>query len=331
MRNATVKQLRLLSAAARGGSFAAAAEACHVTPPAVTMQMHQLEAEAGLPLFERDRRGFVLTAAGREVLSAAERIEAVLSDCAAGIAALKSLAGGRVTVGVVSTAKYFAPQMLAAFARSHPGIDIEIVIGNRQDTIAAFESGRLDVAIMGRPPEGVEVESALMGNHPQVVIAPPDHPLAKRRAISPRHIAGETLLMREKGSGTRLLAERFLARHGIKPRIGMEIGSNETIKQAVMAGLGIAFISAHTIAAEIADGRLAVLDIAGLPEIRHWFVVRLAAKRLMPAARALRDFLVSEGRHFLPDVTDFRHREKSTKPRQRKPPAHQPKMPRGGD
>lgn len=150
MRNTTVKQLRLLSAAARGGSFAAAAAACHVTPPAVTMQMHQLEADVGLPLFERNGRGFALTAAGREMLAAAERIEVVLADCAAGLAALKSLASGRVTVGVVSTAKYFAPQMLAAFARSHPGIDIELVVGNRGDTIAALKSGRLDAAIMGR-------------------------------------------------------------------------------------------------------------------------------------------------------------------------------------
>jgi DNA-binding transcriptional LysR family regulator len=313
MRNITLKQLRLLNAAARGGSFAAAAEAGHVTPPAVTMQMRQLEDEAGLPLFERDGRAFKLTDAGRELLTAAEKIEAVLADCDAGLAALKSVASGRVAVGVVSTAKYFAPQMLAAFSRTHPGIDIELVIGNREDTIAAFKAGRLDVAVMGRPPEDIPVESALIGDHPQVIIAPPDHPLAKRRAIPPQEIAGETLLMRETGSGTRLLAERFLAKHGIKPRIGMEIGSNETIKQAVIAGLGIAFISAHTIASEIQDGRLVVLDVAGLPEIRHWFVVRPATKRLMPAAGALRNFLVAEGRQFLPDVGQPGRRRKQKK------------------
>lgn len=306
MRNATLKQLRLLAAVARGGSFAAAADACHVTPPAVTMQMHQLEADAGLPLFERDGRGFGLTAAGREVLTAAERIDALLADCAAGLAALKSLASGSVAVGVVSTAKYVAPQMLAAFARAHPGIEIKLVIGNREDTIAAFKAGRLDVAIMGRPPEDVEVESAAIGDHPQVVIAAPDHRLAKRRAISPHELTSETVLMREVGSGTRLIAERFMARHHIKPRIGMEISSNETIKQAVMADLGIAFISAHTIAAEIEDGRLIVLNIVGLPEIRRWFVVRLAAKRLMPAAHALHHFLVTEGQKFLPNLDKSR-------------------------
>jgi len=312
MRNVTIKQLRLLRAAAHGGSLAAAAEECHVTPSAVTMQMHQLEAVVGLPLIERHGRRLTLTAAGREVFAAAERIETVLADCTAGLAALKTLASGRVTVGVVSTAKYFAPQMLAAFARAHPDVDMELIIGNREDTIAAFQSGRFDVAIMGRPPEGVQVESALIGDHPQVIIAPPGHPLAKKRSISPREIAKQTILMREVGSGTRLLAEKFLAEHGIKPRIGMEIGSNETIKQAVMAGLGIAFISAHTIAVEIGDGRLAILDVVGLPDIRQWFVVRPAAKRMMPAARSLRDFLVTEGRRFLPTVKQ--HRQVAKRP-----------------
>ena len=301
MRNVSLKQLRQLTAAARGGSFVAAAAASHVTPPAITMNMQQLEAEVGLPLFERSGRRLALTEAGRELLAAAERIDAALADCAAGIAGLKAIESGRVTVGVVSTAKYFMPQMLAAFSRTHPGIDIELVVGNREKTIAAFLTGRFDVAVTGRPPEGVEVESALIGDNPNVIIAPPDHPMAKRRAIPPTELAGETMLMRESGSGTRMLSERFFTAVGMSPRIGMEIGSNETIKQAVMAGLGIAFISAHTIAAEINDRRLIVLDVVGLPEIRHWFVVRPAAKRLMPAARALRDFLIMEGRQFLPN------------------------------
>jgi LysR family transcriptional regulator, low CO2-responsive transcriptional regulator len=164
-----------------------------------------------------------------------------------------------------------------------------------------FALARLSFLSMIGGAERIEVKSAVIGEHPQVIIAPLDHPLAKQRSISPREIAKQTILMREVGSGTRLLAERFLAQHGIEPRIGMEIGSNETIKQTVMAGLGIAFISAHTIAAEI-GGRLAILDVAGLPEIRQWFVVHPAAKRMMPAASSLRDFLVAEGRRFLPNV-----------------------------
>ena len=306
MRHLTLKQLRLLAAAARGGSFAAAAEACHVTPPAVTMQMQQLEDDVGLPLFERSGRALGLTEAGRELLTAADRIEAVIADCTAGIAGLKAVESGRVIVGVVSTAKYFAPQMLGAFARTHPGIDIELVVGNREETISEFKDGRYDIAVMGRPPEGVAVESTPIGDHPHVMVARPDHRLARRRSIAPAELTAETLLVREAGSGTRMLCERFLKTARIAPRIGMEIGSNETIKQAVMAGLGIAFISAHTIAAEIDDGRLTVLDIVGLPEFRKWFVVRQAAKRLMPAARALRDFLVADGETFLPRVKGLR-------------------------
>jgi len=177
--------------------------------------------------------------------------------------------------------------------------------------MADFVAGRFDVAVTGRPPDGIEVESALIGDHPHVLIAPVDHPLARRRAIDPKLIANETILVREPGSGTRQLTERFLARAGVKPKIGMEIGSNETIKQAVIAGLGIAFISAHTIEAEIEDGRLAMLDVVGLPEMRKWYVVRPAAKRLMPAAAALRNFLVSEGHASLPKIATPKRRRKA--------------------
>ncbi len=311
MRHVTLKQLRLVSAAARGGSFAAAAQSCNVTAPAVTMQMQLLEAEIGLPIFERNGRALALTDAGREILNSANAIESAIEDCAAGLAKIKAIKGGRVTVGVVSTAKYFAPRMLAAFGRKYPGIDLELVVGNREETMADFVAGRFDVAVTGRPPDGIEVESALIGDHPHVLIAPVDHPLARRRAIDPKLIANETILVREPGSGTRQLTERFLARAGVKPKIGMEIGSNETIKQAVIAGLGIAFISAHTIEAEIEDGRLAMLDVVGLPEMRKWYVVRPAAKRLMPAAAALRNFLVSEGHASLPKIATPKRRRKA--------------------
>jgi LysR family transcriptional regulator for metE and metH len=157
------------------------------------------------------------------------------------------------------------------------------------------------------------VESALIGDNPHVIIAPPDHPLAQQRRIPASALAGETMLTRETGSGTRTLAEQFFEVASVSPRIGMEIGSNETIKQAVIAGLGIAFISADTIEAEIEDGRLAVLDVIGLPIVRQWYVVRPAAKRLMPAARALRDFLTKEGRGLLPALKPARARSRPRK------------------
>lgn len=306
MRNVTLKHLRLVESAARLGSFSAAADANHITPPAVTMQMRQLEQEVGLPLFDRDGRGLTPTAAGREVLLAARKVEAALAECRDALVALESLDAGRVTVGVVSTAKYFAPRMLAAFAKEHPKVELQLVVGNRRDIIAQFEAGALDLCVMGRPPETGEVESHLIGPHPHVIVGPPEHRLAGRKGLAPAALAEETFLVREVGSGTRTLMETFFARAGVQPAIGMEIGSNETIKQAVMAGLGLSFISVHTIAAELSDGRLVVLDVEGLPLLRNWFVVRLSSKRAMPATTALQDFVVAEGARFLPNPPEVR-------------------------
>ena len=302
MRNVTLKQLRMVAAAASGRSFAAAAEALFVTPPAVTAQMKALEEEVGLPLFERDPTGLVPTAAGQEMLDAARRIETILREARESIDAMRSPDGGRVTVGVVSTAKYFAPRLLAAFAREHPRVELELVVGNRSDILSRFEAGDFDLTIMGRPPEEVALESALIGDHPHVVVAAPDDPLAGVPQLGPDRLVDRTFLVREAGSGTRILMEHFLQRTGIHPKIGMEIGSNETIKQAVIAGLGLTFISAHTVAAEIEDRRLVVLDVAGLPMWRRWYVVRLARKRPMPATRALLDFVTTRGAEFLPQI-----------------------------
>ncbi|MEZ5787477.1 MAG: LysR substrate-binding domain-containing protein [Xanthobacteraceae bacterium] len=300
MRGITLKHLRFAASAARLGSFAAAAEANNVTPPAVTMQIRQLEEDIGLPLFDRTPRGLEPTPAGQEVLLAAQRIENALEECREALLAFQSLEAGRVTVGAVSTAKYFVPRMLAAFSRKHPKIEVKLIVGNRQYIIERFEAGLCDLCVMGRPPQTAEVESHLLGQHPYFFVAPPDHPLAGRANLAPGALAGEIFLVRELGSGTRHLMEAFFSGAGITPVIGMEIGSNETIKQAVMAGLGLTFISAHTCAAEIHERRLVALDVIGLPMVRNWLVVRLAGKRLMPATRSLRDFLIAEGALFLP-------------------------------
>ncbi|MEJ1158193.1 LysR family transcriptional regulator [Prosthecomicrobium sp. N25] len=300
MRHVTLKQLRALAAVMRSGSFAGAAEALHLTPPAVTVQMRQLEEAAGLPLVERLADGLRLTEAGREVLATVERIELALADCTRALEALRSAGRGVVSVGVISTAKYYAPRALADFLKAHPGLELKLTIGNRGEIIAALKEGAVDVAIMGRPPDELEVELSEIGPHPHVVIAPPDHPLAAARDLAPEALADETFLLRESGSGTRILMERFFAGHGLQPRVGLEMGSNETIKQAVMAGLGIAFISAHTIAAEIGDGRLVVLDVRGLPILRAWYVVQLRHRRLLPAPSALAAFLREHGQGYLP-------------------------------
>lgn len=303
VRSLTLKQLRALAAVADTGAVSAAARRLEVTPPAVTMQVQLLEASVGLPLLDRSGDKFRPTDAGREVVEAVERIEAALRDCVAALEAMKGLDGGRVSVAIVSTAKYFAPMALGAFARAHPRIDLSLMVGNRAEVLDLLRSDRVDVAIMGRPPEDLDNVRAVIGDHPHIVIAEPGHELAGRRALQPSALSGQVFLMREKGSGTRGLMERLFERDGVALRAGMEIGSNETIKQAVIAGLGLAFISAHTVAAEIADGRLVQLDVVGLPAMRQWHVVRRAAKRLTPPAAAMVAFLSERGAEFLPTIS----------------------------
>jgi len=299
VRNITLKHFRVLSAVTKMGSMAGAARRLNVTPPAITVQIQQLEQSVGLPLVERIGDKTTPTEAGEVILRAAHRIEALLAECGQEIAELKGVHGGRVSVGVVSTAKYFVPKALAAFRHMHKGVDVRLAVGNRQETIRGLRDLELDLAIMGRPPENLDLESTVLGDHPHIMVAAAGHPLAGPK-LTIADLSKETFFIREPGSGTRMLMERLFEQAGFDPIVGMEIGSNETIKQAVIAGLGITFISAHTVAVEIADGRLTMLDVKGLPMVREWFVVRIRDKAVMPAGQAMWTFFSTEGQHFLP-------------------------------
>lgn len=298
----TLRQLRALAATIRTRTVTAAAQELSVTPPAISLQLKLLEELAGLPLLERVEGGMRPTDAGRALAETTARIEALLIEAGDTIDEFKGARAGHVHVGVVSTAKYFAPRILAAFKANYPGVDIRLSVGNREETIAKLESFAIDFAVMGRPPSRFEVERAIIGPHPHVIVAAPEHPLVGRRSISPPALSDETFLMREPGSGTRMLTEQLLAETGAAPRIGMEFDSNETIKQAVMVGLGIALLSAHTVAVELADNRLAMLQVVGLPIMRQWFAVRRADRRMMPATSQLWQFLAAEGGNFLPAI-----------------------------
>ena len=300
MRRVTLKQLRALAAVVESGTLASAAQALHVTPPAVALQMRLLEETAGMPLVERTNEGLRATDCGQELLSANRRIEAALVDCGEAIRELHGMERGQVTIGVISTAKYFAPGVIAAFVKAQPKVDLRLRIGNRQDIILGLRSFDFDLAIMGRPPEDIEAELAVIGDHPHIIVGPTDHPLAGKESLGLEDLAGETFLLREEGSGTRLLMQRLFAQAGLSPNLGMEIGSNETIKQAVMAGLGIALISAHTVAAELGERRLVAFDVSGLPIVRQWFLVTQKDRRLLPAAQSLWDFFATSGADFLP-------------------------------
>ncbi len=302
LKNLTLRQLRVLAATINSGSQAAAAQRLGVTQPAVALQLQNLQELAGLALLQRTDKGMIPTDAGRELLALNGRIALALDDCIQVLETIKGATGGRVAIGAVSTAKYFVPAAIGAFARRYPDIELKLTIGNRSEIMQGLRDFSLDVAITGRPPDDMELEKRLIGDHPNIIIAPADHPLAGRKGLELKDLAGEFFLMREPGSGTRLLMQQLVEEAGFRPKIGMEIDSNETIKQAVMAGLGIAFISAHTVASEIQHGRLAALDVVGLPVIRQWFVLRRVDKHLLPPGLALLEFLSREAAQFLPNA-----------------------------
>lgn len=301
MRNLSLKQLQAVAAVARLGTMTRAAQELNVTSAALYARIRQLEEEAGLLLFDRTPTGLKPTDAGREMLWAIDSINTVLETCTDRLQTLKGGSGGRVNIGVVSTAKYFAPQIIAGFVARYPAVEINLTVGNRGDMVEALRNYDIDFAVMGRPPRDFAIEAEMFGAHPLVVIAVPGHPLAERTDLTRMDLAEESFLVREEGSGTRTVFEEFMSGIMIRrAKLGIDSGSNETIKQAVMAGLGIALISGHTVAAEIESGRLIMLDVQGLPIRRDWYVVRRADKVLGPAAAAFWDFTVKEGGRRLP-------------------------------
>lgn len=301
MRNLTLRQLRAIQAIATNGKIVNAARLLGLSPPAVTIQLRQVEEDAGIELFDRTAEGMRPTAAGLVFVDAAQMIEERLRLLEDQIDAIKGVRTGTLKLGVVSTAKYFAPRLMAAFMKEHPDIEMRLSIGNRAETIASLKNHDVDIALMGRPAKDIPVRASAFGDHPLVIIAPPEHPLAHMRDISKERIAQENFLIREPGSGTRISLEIFLGEvPGRLDDLGVEMGSNETIKQAVMAGLGIAFISAHTIASEVEAGRLVILDVAGMPIRRQWFAVTRSDHAISPAMATFHDFLMRRGAMYLP-------------------------------
>ena len=295
MRNVTIRQLKVFSAVARLLSFTRAALELHLTQPAVSQQVKLLERDIGLPLFEHVGRKVQLAPAGVEMLRYANQTIELLREAAEAMAAMRGLKRGVLKLGVVSTAKYFAPSLLSAFTPAYPEVTIKFAVGNREDMIRQMAANEIDLVIMGRPPRELNSLAEPFAKHPMVIIACPDHPLAARRRLRLKQLKAEQFLIREEGSGTRAAMERVFAQRGVAPHVSMEISSNETIKQAVMAGMGISFISAHTVGLELDAGKLVILDVIGLPIVRDWFVIHLREKRLSPIAAAFRGFVVSRG------------------------------------
>jgi len=302
--NITFRQLRVFVEVAKSGNMTRAAEALHLTPPAVSMQVKEIESQVGLPLFDRRGRSVVLSTAGEYFLVHARKLLAALKEADDAMARLTRVEHGLLTIGMVSTAKYFVPHLLARFHEEHPGVDLRLrLANNREQLVTMMTAGEVDLAIMGRPPRELATRAEPFAPHPHAFVARPGHPLLATPHAPAEVLAHYPLIVREQGSGTRAAMEGFFAEHRVTPQVLMELPSNETIKQAVMAGMGLSFLSLHTLGLELKAGLLAVLDIAGTPVVRTWNVVHVGARVLSPAAEAFRYFLLEHGEAFLAGQT----------------------------
>ena len=299
MQYVSLRQLRVFESAANHRSFSRAAESLHLTQPGVSMHIKELETNAGLPLFERIGKKLFVTEAGEELLIRAREILRSIKAADEALDGLKGLRRGRINLAVVSTAKYFVPQLLASFRKEYPELEIRLAVNNRTSVIEQLVANEVDLAIMGRSPHSLDMVAEPFAQNPHVIIAAPDHPLAARSRLPVAALAKETFIVREPGSGTRLAMQQFFEQANVEFKVGMEMASNETIKQAVMAGMGISFISIHTIGLEMQSKRLSVLDVRGLPVIRQWHVAHLAGKRLSPMAAAFKAFVLEHGSDLL--------------------------------
>lgn len=290
----TLRQLQVFEKVASHLNYSRAAEELFLSQPAVSMQIKQLEGNIGLSLFEQMGKKIYLTEAGRELFHYARSIAQQLAEMEAVFDEMKGLGQGKLTLSVVNTANYFTPQLLARFCRRYPGINVNLQVANRDAVLKQLTDNSTDLAIMGQPPDGMDVRAESFLDNPLVVIAAPGHPLAGLKRVKFARLATETFLSREPGSGTRSAMERIFAEHHIQPHISMEMQTNEAIKQAVQAGMGLGILSLHSIELELETKRLAILNVEHFPLLRHWFVAHRSNKRLSGAALAFKDFLLTE-------------------------------------
>ncbi len=292
--NITLRQMKVFESVARNLSYTRAAAELFLSQPAVSMQVRQLERQLGVSLFERLGKRVHLTEAGREVYQYSRSVAQQLDEMETLLADLKGLNSGRLRISVASTANYFVPNLLATFHKRFPGVTVSLDVTNRETLIGQLSDNTVDLVIMGQPPASLDVDAqAFMGN-PLVVVAPPGHSLARGKNVPLKRLQEETFLVREPGSGTRIAMERFFTERGIRLKTGMEVGSNEAIKQSVQAGLGLGLLSRATIEQELTLKRLIILQVAELPIMRHWYIVHRHGKRLPAAAEAFKRFLLAD-------------------------------------
>jgi len=314
MKNATLRQLKVFEAMARHLSFSRAAEELHLTQPAVSIQVKKLEEHAGLPLFEQLGKKIHLTPAGEEMLHSSRLIIQQFKEVEQAMTQFKGVSGGKLNVAVISAGDYFFPRLLVEFARRHKGVTLNLSVHNREELLGQLADNLTDLAIMVRPPLDLDTVAEPFAPHPYVIVAAPDHPLAARKHIPVSRLAREPFVVREKGSDTWHSMEDGFGGHLAELNIAMEIKSTETIKQAVIAGMGVSFLSAYTISLELQAGSLTVLDVQGFPLMLHWYVVHRKNKRLPPVAQAFKSFLMNDGEALIEQTVGFNPKRKDLKP-----------------
>ena len=295
MKNATLRQLKVFEAVARHLSFSRAADELHLTQPAVSTQVRTLEGHVGIELFEQLGKKVYLTPGGAELLGHSRAIIQQFQEAEEALSQFKGISGGKLNVAVISAGDYFFPRLLVEFARRNPGVKLNLTVYNREELLAQLAANQTDLAVMVRPPKELDTDNQSFAPHPYVIVAAPTHPLVGKRRIPMEVLMREPFVVRERGSDTWNSMEDGLGPYLKDLIVAMEIKSTETIKQAVIAGMGVGFLSAHTIGLELKAGSLAVLDVQGFPVMLDWYVVHRKNKRLPPVARAFKEFLLADG------------------------------------
>ncbi len=290
----TLRQLQVFEAVARHLSYTRAAEELYLSQPAVSIQVRQLEESIELPLFEQIGKKIYLTEAGEELQRYSRRIAEQLAEAESVMEELKGLHRGHLKITVATTANYFVPSLLAAFNKQYRDVKVALDVTNRSGLLKQLELNETDIVIMGRPPNDRDLDFEPFRDNPLVIVAPTNHPLARRKRVPLSELAGHTFLVREHGSGTRIAMERFFSERGIRVKTGMELGSNEAVKQSVQAHLGLGLLSQDTLAMELKLRQLKILDVEGFPIMRHWYIVHRRGKRLSSVAQAFKEFLLRD-------------------------------------
>ncbi len=292
--NISFRQLRLFLALADTGSVTAAARALHVTQPTASMQLREVADAVGVPLYELVQRRVRLTDAGHDLARTARAMVGEWEAFSQRMDGVKGLTRGRLRVAVVSTAKYFMPRLLGSFCALHPAVDVQLQVLNRDGVVARLRDSLDDLYIMSMPPADMALDDRVFMANPLVLIAPAGHRLASLAQPTLADLQGERFVLRERGSGTRIAVNAHFRRWGFQPRVRLELGSNEAVKESVAGGLGLAVLSVHALGPSVGQQGVVLLPVPGFPIPSQWHVVRRRARPLSPIAQAFSDHLLAQ-------------------------------------